>query len=364
MGAIQVALVTILLSLEATTVVLGDDKTPIPASKSELGSWFKQNVKQLNKRKSTLDPALYAAEKGVKVIKVRKDGKGDFKKITDAVNSVPNGNTRRVVISIGPGQYKEKITIDRSKKFVTLYGDPESRPTLVYDGTAAKYGTVDSATLITLADYFTAANLIIKNSAPRPDGKKKGAQAVALRVSGDKSAFYNCRIIGYQDTLCDDRGYHFFKDCYIEGTVDFIFGSGTSLYLNTELHVIGEDGIAVITAQARESNTEKTGYSFVHCKVTGNGRHAYLGRAWQTRPRVVYAYTTLSNAINPEGWSDNAHPERHNTVFYGEFKNLGLGSNKVGRVKYSKELTYNQVKPYISLGYIKGSSWLLPPPKA
>lgn len=58
-----------------------------------------------------------------------------------------------------------------------------------------------------------------------------GAQAVALRVSGDRSAFYNCKIIGFQDTLCDDRGNHFFKDCHIRGTVDFIFGSGTSLYL-------------------------------------------------------------------------------------------------------------------------------------
>lgn len=64
-----------------------------------------------------------------------------------------------------------------------------------------------------------------------PDGKIVGAQAVALRASGDKQAFYNCRLLGYQDTLCDDRGNHFFKNCYIEGTVDFIFGSGKSIYL-------------------------------------------------------------------------------------------------------------------------------------
>ena len=162
MRAIQAALLTILLSLDATTVVLGDDTTPIPPTKSQLKAWFNQNVKQVNQRKATLDPELYAAEKGVKGITVRKDGKGNFKKIMDAVNSVPNGNTKRVVISIGPGEYKEKITIDRSKKFVTLYGNRKAMPTLVYDGTAAMYGTVDSATLITLADYFTAANLIIK----------------------------------------------------------------------------------------------------------------------------------------------------------------------------------------------------------
>jgi hypothetical protein len=64
-----------------------------------------------------------------------------------------------------------------------------------------------------------------------PDGKRQGAQAVALRISGDKAAFHNCRFIGFQDTLCDDRGRHFFKDCFIQGTVDFIFGNGKSLYL-------------------------------------------------------------------------------------------------------------------------------------
>lgn len=71
----------------------------------------------------------------------------------------------------------------------------------------------------------------MQNSAPRPDGKAKGAQAVAMRISGDKAAFYNCKFIGFQDTLCDDKGNHLFKDCYIEGTVDFIFGGATSLYL-------------------------------------------------------------------------------------------------------------------------------------
>ena len=70
-----------------------------------------------------------------------------------------------------------------------------------------------------------------QNSAPRPDPYRKDGQALALRINGDKAAFFNCKFLGFQDTLCDDRGFHFFKDCYIEGTVDFIFGRGTSLYV-------------------------------------------------------------------------------------------------------------------------------------
>lgn len=159
--AVQKAILTILLAA-ATTAVMGNDYNAVPPNKSQLNSWFNQNVRPVNERKSTLDPALVKAEQSRRVITVRQDGKGNFKRITDAVNSVPSGNSRRVIIYIGPGQYREKITIDRTKKFVTLYGNPNAKPTLTYGGTAAQYGTVSSATLMALADYFVAANLIIK----------------------------------------------------------------------------------------------------------------------------------------------------------------------------------------------------------
>jgi hypothetical protein len=57
-----------------------------------------------------------------------------------------------------------------------------------------------------------------------------GGQAVALRISGTKAAFYNCSFNGAQDTLYDHKGLHYFNNCFIQGSVDFIFGSGRSLY--------------------------------------------------------------------------------------------------------------------------------------
>lgn len=66
-----------------------------------------------------------------------------------------------------------------------------------------------------------------------------------MRISGDKAAFYNCKFLGFQDTLCDDKGNHLFKDCYIEGTVDFIFGGARSLYLVYKISLFCSTGLFV-----------------------------------------------------------------------------------------------------------------------
>lgn len=154
-----IAIISLLVAL--APVAISDDKTPIPADKSQVNAWFQQNVQAYAARKGTLDPNLEAAEANVTVIRVRQDGGGDFKTVTDAINSIPAGNSKRVIVSIAGGEYREKIRIDRTKPFVTLYGSPNDMPRLTYGGTAQQYGTVDSATLIAESDYFVAANLVI-----------------------------------------------------------------------------------------------------------------------------------------------------------------------------------------------------------
>lgn len=95
-------------------------------------------------------------------MQVNQGGGGDFKTINEAIKSIPTGNTKRVIIKLAPGEYKEKVTIDKKKPFITLMGDPKAMPVLTFDGTAAQYGTVNSASLIILSDYFIAENIIVK----------------------------------------------------------------------------------------------------------------------------------------------------------------------------------------------------------
>ncbi|CAN1215887.1 Pectinesterase PPME1 [Linum perenne] len=355
-----------MILLVAVKNVIADDKTPIPEDRTKVDDWFKQNVKPLADRKATLNATLLAAEANATTIKVRPDGSGNFTTVTDAINSIPSGNTRRVIIDLGSGLYTEKVMIERTRPFITMVGDPKALPIIQFGGTAREFGTVYSATLQVEADYFVASNVIfkvptstLKNTAPAPDGTKKGEQALALRIGGHMATFYNCKFHGFQDTLCDDRGWHFFKDCFIEGTVDFIFGSGTSLYLTTELKVL-KDG-SFVTAEARDQ-PDTTGYSFVHCGITGTVQKSFLGRAWTKMPRTAFLYCTIGTVICPEGWSDNNKPERDATLDFYEYKNNGPDANPALRTKFTKQLTDSEAQRYLTLGFIQASSWLLPPP--
>ncbi|KAG9153474.1 hypothetical protein Leryth_018741 [Lithospermum erythrorhizon] len=292
------------ISLCLIPIAYSDDATPIPENKAQVASWFQENVKPLSARQGALDPALEAAESNVTIIKMRSDGSGDFKTINEAIQSIATNNMKRVIISLAGGIYKEKIKIDRTKPFVTFFGDAKDMPVLDFNGDAKQFGTVDSATLIVESDYFNAIHLKIIDTLDSAI-KVNGGEGQALRIGGDKASFYNCKLIGFQDTLCDDKGRHFFKDCYIEGTVDFIFGSGKSICYNTELHVIPGDSMAMITAQAGGTKEEDEGFSIVHCTVTGSGGIAYLGRAWMAYPKVTFSFTEMSDVVNKEGWSNN-----------------------------------------------------------
>ncbi|KAJ0094006.1 hypothetical protein Patl1_25998 [Pistacia atlantica] len=159
-----------------------------------------------------------------------------------------------------------------------------------------------SSTMAIESDYFVAVNIEFGIKAPMPDGKREGAQAVAMRISGDKAAFYNCKFTGYQDTLCDDKGKHFFKDCYIQGTIDFIFGNGQSFYLNTTIRSVS-NGIGVIIPHARENESEESGFTFVHCSIIDIGK-TKLGPVRKQRPRVIFAHTYMDTVVSStEGWS-------------------------------------------------------------
>ncbi|MQM01896.1 hypothetical protein Taro_034657 [Colocasia esculenta] len=301
---------------------------------------------------------------------------GDFTTVQSAIDSVPFVNLLRVVIRVNPGVYTEKVTISPLRAFLTIEGAGAERTIIQWGDTAQTpgpngqpMGTFNSATFAVNAPYFIAKNITFKNTTPVPPPGALGKQAVALRISADTASFWGCKFLGAQDTLYDHLGRHYYKDCYIEGSVDFIFGNGLSLFENKlvwsinlgrvqscHVHAIAVN-YGAVTAQNRMSMLEDTGFSFVNCKVTGSGA-LYLGRAWGTFSRVVFAYTYMDNIIMPKGWHNWGDPNREMTVFYGQYKCAGPGASFAGRVAWSRELTDEEAKPFISLSFIDGSEWI------
>ncbi|KAJ8425963.1 hypothetical protein Cgig2_033892 [Carnegiea gigantea] len=288
---------------------------------------------------------------------------GDFTSIQDAIDSLPDINLVRVVIKVNAGIYTEKVNIPPLKSFISIEGEGADDTIVQWGDTAdtigpngKPLGTFNSATFAVNSPYFMAKNITFKNTTPVPPPGAVGKQAVAFRISADTAAFVGCRFLGAQDTLYDHVGRHYYKDCYIEGSVDFIFGNGLSLFEGCHVHAIAQT-IGALTAQGRSKMLDDTGFSFVNCKVTGSGA-LYLGRAWGPFSRVVFAYTSMDNIILPKGWYNWGDPSREMTVFYGQYKCTGPGARFAGRVAWSRELTDEEAKPFISLGFIDGSEWV------
>uniref|UniRef100_A0A0D9XVD2 Pectinesterase n=1 Tax=Leersia perrieri TaxID=77586 RepID=A0A0D9XVD2_9ORYZ len=328
----------------------------------------------------TVDASLSEAEESKIIYTIDPKGKETtttFTTITAAIAAVPEGNKKRVVMELTPGvEYREKVFINISKPFVSFVSDPMKPAVIAWNDTAATngkdgkpFGTVGSTTVAVESDYFVASGVVFKNDAPLAKPGAKGGQAVALRLFGTKAALYNCTIDGGQDTLYDHKGLHYFKDCIIKGSVDFIFGFGRSLYEGcTIISVVKE--VSVLTAQQRTKSIEgaiDSGFSFKNCSIKGEGQ-IYLGRAWGDSSRVIYSYTEMGKEVVPVGWDgwNIAKPESSG-IYYGEFKCFGPGADAVNhakRVGWALDLTEEQVKPFIGTHYVFGDSWILPPPKS
>ncbi|OVA05561.1 Pectinesterase [Macleaya cordata] len=251
------------------------------------------------------------------ILCVDTNGCCNFTTVQSAVDAVGVFSRKRTIIWINTGIYFEKVMVPRTKVNITFQGQGFESTAIVWNDNAnSSHGTFYSGSVQVFAPNFIAKNISFMNVAPMPGPGVVGAQAVAIRIAGDQSAFWGCGFFGAQDTLHDDRGRHYFKDCFIQGSIDFIFGNGKSLYENCRLISIANPvpvGVRIIngaiTAHGRASSDENSGFAFVNCSVGGTGR-VWLGRAWRPFSRVIFAYTSLSAIISPEGWNDFNDPTR------------------------------------------------------
>lgn len=299
-----------------------------------------------------LIPGVFAFNKK---ITVAQDGSGDYTTVQAAINAVPENSGIVTTIFIKNGTYKEKLTLPASKNNVHFIGEDVLKTILTYDDYASKkdsagkeIGTSGSASFFIYGTGFSAENITFENAAG-PVG-----QAVAVRVTGDKAKFVNCRFLGFQDTLythgADSRQYYY--RCYIEGTVDFIFGSSTALF--ESCIIMGKKGGYYTAASTPENKA--FGYVFMNCTLAGDAPAGsyYLGRPWKPAARTVFINCNIDATVKPEGWHNWGKADNERTAFYAEYNNHGNGAATEKRVSWSHRLTPEEAKTYTPVNILSG----------
>lgn len=288
-------------------------------------------------------------------IVVAQDGTGDFSTVQQAIDAIADSALETTTVFIKNGVYKEKLRLPESKLRVRFVGESVEKTVLTYDDYASKkdsagkdIGTSGSASFFINGSDFSAENITFENAAG-PVG-----QAVAVRVAGDRIRFINCRFMGFQDTLytfgTESRQYY--SHCYIEGTVDFIFGASTALFDSCTIY--GKKGGYYTAASTPQG--KQFGYVFLHCTLTGDAppRSFLLGRPWRPYARTVFIECTLGNQVKEEGWSNWGKPENETTAFYAEYRNQGEGAAYDKRVSWYHQLTAAQAGEYTVAHILSG----------
>jgi len=279
------------------------------------------------------------------------DGSGTYTTVQDAVDAVGTGNDSRVVITIAPGTYRETVTVPQDKPYISFAGTGSSASDvlIVGDHSAGEYGTSGSATVFIYGDDFTASNLTISNDFDETT-TEDGHQAVALKVGADRAVFSNVEVLGDQDTLLINSDRSYFVDSYIEGTVDFIFGSGTAVFDSCDIYEKRDTGGPITAAKTDADNDY--GFLIYRSDITGaTDATTQFGRPWGPDAQVVVRESTLSSSIRTSApWTDMSSNSWQDARFY-EYDNTGAGA---GTNSNRPQLSSSAAADYTPQKYLAG----------
>lgn len=321
------------------------------------------------------------------IIHIAADGSGDFMTVRDALDSIPQNCSEEILIYLHKGVYEEQVIV--AHPHITFIGDSAETTVLSYNLYAKmlmedgqKRGTFRTYSCFIDTHDITFSRLTIANTAG--NGPKAG-QALALYADGDRLFFDNCRFLGGQDTLFTGplppkeieingfvgpkqfapriNGRHYYKNCYLEGDIDFVFGSATAYFEGCEFFSknIGQSVNSYVTA-ASTPQGQPYGYVMKNCRFTGDcpPRSAYLGRPWREYAKVVLIDCYMGEHIFLEGWHDWGKIQAHDTSFFAEYNSFGPGADMKSRPAWVHRISEAELTEYSKEKVLGGTDGWLP----
>lgn len=269
-----------------------------------------------------------------------------YASVQDDLQAIFDGAQEGATIILDEGIYRQKLMIRTPG--LTVSGAGADKTKIVFGDYARKldcsgkeYITFRSYTLAVCADGVTMRELSIINDAGRPEVL---GQQIALSVVADGFLMENCTLSSTQDTLFTGplppdlreryegfldarlcRGGDLqqrFSNCLIEGTVDFIFGCGRSLFENCELRSLPDARNNGYVAAPSHTLYQKEGFLFRDCQIT----HAegvmpesiYLARPWRPHGLCVFDHCSCAGHIAPKGFDRWGSSDRDRTARFRE----------------------------------------------
>lgn len=303
------------------------------------------------------------------------DGSGTHTTIQAALDACPE-NAHSIVF-VKNGVYAEQVTLGTktatSTKRISLIGESYDGVRITHSQSRASSGSPtfeDICTVKLYANDFYAENITIENAAGNT------GMAEALYTAGDRQTFKNCKLISYQDTYRSKKGTRgYFKNCWIEGAVDFIYAGGVLFFDDCTINSVAggyitapEDAAYSIPRMETEADRfMRLGFIFRNCNITANSNVAanscYLGRPWNTNAGTFYLNCTLGAHINSLGWKDWGG--RESSASFAEYKSKDTNGNLLDvtqRVSWSFQLTEADANLFTPQGiYARVSSTVYDP---
>lgn len=267
---------------------------------------------------------------------VSPDGSGArmYRTVQAAVNSVPSKNKEAVVILVKEGNYTEHLVV--TSPYITLIGEDREKVNInFYDAKESPAGgdtsLRPSVFVKASAKGFAAENLTFENTYEYlGDGSISNESADALRVDADEAVFVNVKILGFQDTLQTNTNHQYFYRCYISGNIDYIYGTGQTLFEECDLvyRYSAMKNAGYITAPKTDAQ-HTYGYIFNNCRVLAengcSGNKYLLARPWGPDGAATFINTYMSGIVNKSNVYADMSGNLYKDARFNEFYSYGPG---------------------------------------